>query len=142
MAEVAGTIIGVISLSIQLFDKFSKYTNSVKDARKKAEQITHELDTLVNLLESLETIVSRLDPTTPTALTKTSIHECARAIEVIRARLGDATLTTSSGGFWIRSRNVVKRLAYPFEESDIKYWKEVLTSIQQSLQIALLGLQT
>jgi uncharacterized phage infection (PIP) family protein YhgE len=58
MAEVAGTIIGVISLSIQLFDKLSKYTNSVKDARKKAEQITHELDTLVNLLKSLETIVT------------------------------------------------------------------------------------
>jgi len=142
MAEVAGTIVGVISLSIQLFEQFSKYTNSVKDARKRAEQITCELDTLVNHLENLETIISKLVTTTAITLTRTSIHECARAIETIRARLGDAIPETSSGRFWSRSRSATKRLAYPFKEGEIKYWKEVLTSIQQSLQIALLASMT
>ncbi|KAF7673827.1 hypothetical protein GT037_008442 [Alternaria burnsii] len=142
MAEVAGTIFGVISLSIQLFDKFNTYTNSVKDARRKAEQITGELDILVSLLENLETIVSRLDPTTSTALTRNSIQECARAVEVIRSRLGDAPAVKGSVRFWTRSRNVIKRLTYPFKESDIKYWKDVLASIQQSLQTALLASQT
>ncbi|CAI9637082.1 unnamed protein product [Alternaria burnsii] len=142
MAEVAGTIFGVISLSIQLFDKFNTYTNSVKDARRKAEQITGELDILVSLLENLETIVSRLDPTTSTALTRNSIQECARAVEVIRSRLGDVPAVKGSVRFWTRSRNVIKRLTYPFKESDIKYWKDVLASIQQSLQTALLASQT
>ncbi|KAI4620129.1 hypothetical protein J4E80_004655 [Alternaria sp. BMP 0032] len=49
MAEVAGTIVGVISLSLQLYDKLSEYRNGVKNAKKKGEQITRELDTLVNL---------------------------------------------------------------------------------------------
>jgi hypothetical protein len=138
MAEVAGTIFGVISLSIQLFEKLNTYTNSVKDARTKAEQITSELDTLVNLLENLETIISRLDPTTSTALTRNSIQECARAIEVIRSRLGDVPPVKGSVRFWTRSGNVIKRLTYPFKENDIKYWKDVLASIQQSLQTALL----
>ncbi|KAB2111266.1 hypothetical protein AG0111_0g1788 [Alternaria gaisen] len=138
MAEVAGTIFGVISLSIQLFEKVNTYTNSVKDARTKAEQITGELDTLVNLLENLETITSRLDPTTSTALTRNSIEECARAVEVIRSRLGDVPPVKGSVRFWTRSRNVIKQLTYPFKESDIKYWKDVLASIQQSLQTALL----
>ncbi|RYO41136.1 hypothetical protein AA0111_g1172 [Alternaria arborescens] len=138
MAEVAGTIFGVISLSIQLFEKLNTYTNSVKDARTKAEQITSELDTLVNLLENLETIISRLDPTTSTALTRNSIQECARAIEVIRSRFGDVPPVKGSVRFWTRSENVIKRLTYPFKENDIKYWKDVLASIQQSLQTALL----
>ncbi|CAN9085026.1 unnamed protein product [Alternaria alternata] len=142
MAEVAGTIFGVISLSIQLFDKLNTYTNSIKDARTKAEQITGELDTLVNLLENLETIISRLDPTTSTALTRNSIQECAKAIDVIRSRLGDVLPAKGSIRFWTRSRNVIKRLAFPFKESDIKYWKDVLASIQQSLQTALLASQT
>ncbi|CAN9090738.1 unnamed protein product [Alternaria alternata] len=124
MAEVAGTIFGVISLSIQLFDKLNTYTNSIKDARTKAEQITGELDTLVNLLENLETIISRLDPTTSTALTRNSIQECAKAIDVIRSRLGDVLPAKGSIRFWTRSRNVIKRLAFPFKESDIKYWKD------------------
>ena len=139
MAEVAGTIVGVISLSLQLYDKLSEYTNGVKDAKKKAEQITRELDTLVNLLENLETIITRLDTTTAIALTKTSIQECARAIATIRTRLEDAIPATSSGRLWTRSRNVIKRLAYPFQESDIKYWKEVLSSIRENLQIAMLA---
>jgi hypothetical protein len=142
MAEVAGTIFGVISLSIQLFDKFSQYTNSVRDAKKKAEHITRDLDILVNLLENLETIISRLDTTTAVALTRHSIHECARAIDTIRAKLGDALPAKGSGRLWSRSRNAIKRLAYPFKEGEIKYWKEVLNSIQQSLQIALLASQT
>jgi hypothetical protein len=118
MAEVAGTIFGVISLSIQLFEKLNTYTNSVKDARTKAEQITSELDTLVNLLENLETIISTLDPTTSTALTRNSIQECARAIEVIRSRLGDVPPVKGSVRFWTRSGNVIKRLTYPFKENE------------------------
>ena len=93
----------------------------------------------MNHLENLETIISKLVTTTAIALTKTSIHECARAIETIRARLGDAIPETSSGRFWSRSRSAIKRLAYPFKEGDINYWKEVLISIQQSLQIAMLA---
>jgi hypothetical protein len=77
MAEIAGTIFGVISLSIQLIEKFSKYTNSVKDAITKAEHIRGELDRLVDLLEHLESMISKLDPTTPAALTKVNIQECA-----------------------------------------------------------------
>jgi hypothetical protein len=142
MAEVAGTIFGVISRSIQLFDKFSNYTNSVKDARTKAEQITGELDRLVDLLEHLNFIVSKLGATTTVALTKVSIQECARAIEAIRARVGAAHQTTASRGFWACSRKTIKRLAFPFKEADIKYWKDVLSSIQQKLQTALLALQT
>ncbi|KAI4924389.1 uncharacterized protein J4E92_007470 [Alternaria infectoria] len=121
MAEVAGTIVGVISLSLQLYDKLSEYTNGVKDARKKAEQITRELDTLVDLLEHLETATSRMDPTTPIALVKAIIQQCALSIESIRTKVGDDTPSTSSSRFSTQSRKVIKRLAYPFKESDIKY---------------------
>jgi len=141
MAEVAGTIVGVISLSLQLYDKLSEYTNGVKDAKKKAEQITRELDTLVDLLEHLETATSRMDPTTPVALVKAIIQQCALSIESIRTKVGDDTPSTSSSRFSTQSRKVMKRLAYPFKESDIKYWRDALSSIRQNLQIALQALE-
>jgi hypothetical protein len=141
MAEIGGTIFGVISLSIQLIENFSKYTNSVKDATTKAEHIRGELDRLVDLLEHLESMIGKFDHTTPAALTKVNIQECARAIDVIRARVAGAHPTASSRGFWTGPRKIIKRLAFPFKEADIKYWKDVLSSIQQNLQTALLALQ-
>jgi hypothetical protein len=141
MAEVTGTIVGVISLSLQLYDKISEYTNSVKDAKTKAEQITRELDTLVDLLEYLETATSRMDPTTPIALVKAIIQQCALSIESIRTRVGNSAPATSSSRFSAQSRKVINRLAYPFKESDIKYWRDALSSIRQNLQIALQALE-
>ncbi|KAI4616208.1 uncharacterized protein J4E87_008943 [Alternaria ethzedia] len=125
----------------ELYDKLSEYTNGVKDAKKKAEQITRELDTLVDLLEHLETATSRMDPTTPIALVKTIIQQCALSIESIRSKVGDDTPSTNSSRFSTQSRKVIKRLAYPFKESDIKYWRDALSSIRQNLQIALQALE-
>ncbi|KAF2822963.1 hypothetical protein CC86DRAFT_423034 [Ophiobolus disseminans] len=131
MADVAGTVIGVISLSIQLFDKLSKYTNGVKDANTKAEQILIEMDDLADLLEQLETVTNKITMNNSTALAKRGICQCARAIDMVKAKLGDNNLPTSRP--WAKFRKTVRRLAYPFEEADIKYWKDVLAYRQGEL---------
>lgn len=142
MAEIAGTVVGVFSLSIQLFEKLSNYTNSVKDARYKAEQITHELDNLLSLLENLESVLGRIQDASSAVWMQVGIQECSHAIKTIRAKLGDDTQTASSSRLWNRLRKVVKRLAYPFKETDINYWQDVLKSVRHNLQIALLTLNT
>ncbi|RAR09795.1 oxidoreductase, short chain dehydrogenase/reductase family [Stemphylium lycopersici] len=139
---IAGTVVGVFSLSIQLFEKLSNYTNSVKDARYKAEQITHELDNLLSLLENLESVLGRIQDASSAVWMQVGIQECSHAIKTIRAKLGDDTQTASSSRLWNRLRKVVKRLAYPFKETDINYWQDVLKSVRHNLQIALLTLNT
>lgn len=138
MAEVAGTVIGVISLSFQLFDKLSKYTNGVKDANTKAEQILTEMDDLADLLEQLETVTNKATTNKSAALVKHGICECARAIGMVKSKFGDNNLPTSRP--WDKLRKTVRRLVYPFKEADIKYWKDVLGYVHQNLNTALLAL--
>jgi len=138
MAEVAGTVVGVISLSLQLYDKLSKYANGVKDADTKAAQILAEMDNLADLLEELEAITSRVTTNRPATLTKQGICECARAIAMVRSKVGDDGSPGSRP--WAKLRKTVRRLAYPFKEADIVYWKDVLSYVQQHLNTALLAL--
>jgi hypothetical protein len=138
MAEVAGTVVGVISLSIQLFDNLSRYTNGVKDAKTKAEQILSEVEDLANLLEELETITNTVIAGRPMSSVKRGICQCAHAMDMVKSKLGvDATAKTKS---WAKLRRTYGRLMYPFKEADIKHWKDVLSSIQQYLNTALLAL--
>ena len=46
----------------------------------------------------------------------------------------------ANGGIKSNLKRLTKRLAFPFKEVEIKYWKDVLNTIQQSLQTALLAL--
>ncbi|PSN60720.1 hypothetical protein BS50DRAFT_449097, partial [Corynespora cassiicola Philippines] len=129
MAEIAGSIVGIISLSIQLYDKLNKYANGVKDAKDKAEQITAELYRFSDLLEELEVIISNLNPTARVNSTRIGITACADAIDKVKEKLNGKT---PSGGSKtpIKLKSLLKRLSFPFRESDINYWKDTLNSIQ------------
>ena len=136
MAEIAGTIVGIISLSIQLYDKLNEYANGVKDAKEKAEQITAELDRFSDLLEELEAIISNLDPTARVNSTRIGITACADAIDKVKEKLHGKT-PSSGSKTPIKLKNLLKRLSFPFRESDINYWKDTLNSIQLHLLTAL-----
>lgn len=88
MVEVAGTVVGVISLSIQIFDKLSKYTSAVKDAKIRAEQILGELEYLADLLEELYAITNRACADNSGTSAKRAICQCAHAIEMVKMKLG------------------------------------------------------
>ncbi|KAH4911197.1 hypothetical protein HBI80_022340 [Parastagonospora nodorum] len=138
MAEVAGTIFGVISLSIQIFDKVSKYTSAVKDAKTKAEQILAEMEYLADLLEELESITKRACADKSATSAKRGVYQCAQAIEMVKLKLGGDKPVCAKP--WAKLKNTFRRLMFPFKEADIKYWKDVLSYIQQHLQTALFAL--
>lgn len=136
MAEVT---VGVISLAIQLCQGLVSFVDGVKNAQSKTEQTAWQLDRLVDILETLETTISKLDPTQVVDSTRTSITACVEAIRSIRKKLGVDSLVTGSK-LRIGLNKLKKQLAFPFKESDIKYWKDVLGSIEQSLQTVVLAL--
>ncbi|KAH5281913.1 hypothetical protein HBI71_003440 [Parastagonospora nodorum] len=138
MAEVAGTIFGFISLSIQIFDKVSKYTSAVKDAKTKAEQILAEMEYVADLLEELEPITNRACADKSATSAKRGVYQCAQAIEMVKLKLGGDKPVCAKP--WTKFKNTFRRLMFPFKEADIKYWKDVLSYIQQHLQTALFAL--
>jgi hypothetical protein len=137
--SITGSAVGVVSLAIQLCKGLEWYVSGVKDARDKAKQIAAEMEELANLLELLESIVTKVDPSHTVTATRTGIKSCADAITTIRKKLkpGDQA---SNGGIKSSLKRLGKRLAFPFKEADITYWKDVLNSVQQSLQTALIAL--
>ncbi|KAH8632632.1 hypothetical protein IG631_11266 [Alternaria alternata] len=137
--SITGSAVGVVSLAIQLCKGLEWYVSGVKDAKNKAEQIAAEVEELANLLELLESIVAKVDPSHTVTATRTGIKSCADAIATIRKKLkpGDQA---SDGGIKSSLKRLGKRLAFPFKEADITYWKDVLNSVQQSLQTALIAL--
>jgi len=138
MAEVAGAVVVVISLSIQIFDKLSKYTSADKDATTNAEQILAEMEYLADLLEELEAITNRDCGDEPAISAKRGICQCAYAIEQVKLKLGGDKPGCAKP--WAKLTNTFQRLMFPFKKADIKYWKDVLSYIQQHLNTALLAL--
>jgi len=80
-----------------------------------------------------------VDQSQSASASQTGIASCAVATATIRKKLKLDDQATTDG---IKSglKKLTKRLALPFKEAEIKYWKDVLSSIQQSLQTALLAL--
>jgi hypothetical protein len=137
--SITGSAVGVVSLAIQLCKGLEWYVSGVKDARDKTEQIAAEMEELANLLELLESIVAKVDPSQSVSTTLTGIASCAEAITTIRKKLKPDD-QASSGGIKSNLKRLGKRMAFPFKEAEIEYWKGVLNTIQQSLQTALLAL--
>ena len=137
--SITGSAVGVVSLAIQVCKGLEWYLSGVKEAKNKAEQIAAETEELANLLEQLEFVIGTVDPSQSVSATRTGIVSCANAIATIRKKLKPDDQAANSG---IKSslKRLTKRLAFPFKEADITYWKDVLNTIQQSLQTALLAL--
>jgi hypothetical protein len=137
--SITGSAVGVVSLAIQVCKGLEWYLSGVKEAKDKAEQIAAETEELANLLESLESIINKADQSHAVSVTRTGIVSCANAISTIRKKLKPDD-RSSDGGIKSSLKRLTKRLAFPFKEAEIKYWKDVLNTIQQNLQTALLAL--
>jgi hypothetical protein len=137
--SITGSAVGVVSLAIQLCKGLEWYVSGVKDAKDKAEKIAADTEELTNLLELLETIVAKVDPSQSVSTTLTGIASCAEATATIRKKL-ELDDDAVNGGIKSSLKRLGKRMAFPFKEAEIEYWKGVLNTIQQSLQTALLAL--
>jgi hypothetical protein len=139
--SIAGSAVGVISLSITICQGLISYIDTAKDAEARTSQISARLDSLADELERLQGVVNALRSSPCASSLGSVIMACATAIENIRKKLGK--LSTPHGGatpIRERFRDIKRRLLYPFKQEDIIYWKDVLRDVQQDLQTALLTL--
>jgi len=137
--SITGSAVGVVSLAIQVCKGLEWYLSGVKEAKNKAEQIAAETEELANLLESLESIIGKVNPSHSVSATRPGIVSCANAIATIRKKLKPDDQAANSG---IKSslKRLTKRLAGPLKEADLKYWKDVFITTQQWLHAALSAL--
>jgi len=134
--SAVGSVVGIVSLGLQLCKGLISYIDCVKTAKEKAEHITAEVDRLTDVLELLEAVVGKMDAGPIVNVTRTGIISCTVAIEKIKERLAKINYSKGSG---IRAglRDVKEKLRFPLKQADILYWKTVLLEVQQCLQTAI-----
>ncbi|RYN15815.1 hypothetical protein AA0115_g12770 [Alternaria tenuissima] len=107
--SITGSAVGVVSLAIQLCKGLEWYVSGVKDAKDKAGKIAADTEELTNLLELLEIIVAKVDPSQSVSTTLTGIASCADAIATIRKKLKPDDLASDG--------KIKRRPAYDTAES-------------------------
>ncbi|KAF1844398.1 uncharacterized protein K460DRAFT_369266 [Cucurbitaria berberidis CBS 394.84] len=140
MAEIAGTAVGIVSLSIQICERLVWYTNNVKDAREKAENLRTGLNQLSDVLEALEACIDRLRGPVLVTAARDSVIACANAMETIKNKLGSCS-TSNKSKLRIGMGRLATRLIFLFKESDVLYLRGMVSDILQTWQVALHALQ-
>lgn len=140
MAEIAGSAVGIISLSIQICERLLWYTDNVKNGRAKIENLRAGLDQLTNVLELLETSLGRHGVSPYTKVAQSSIVSCETALESIK-KLISTFSPSCDPGLRNSMERFAKRLVFPFKEAEVDHWKSTVNDMLQTLQVTLHALE-
>ncbi|KAJ4288419.1 hypothetical protein N0V90_011654 [Kalmusia sp. IMI 367209] len=132
MADLA---VGLVSLALQVSQGLAKYVQGVRDRKDTISHFVSEAERLADILERLDSVVKRAEQSPCQEAVTTGIIECAKALDLIKARLGirDASRT----GFRDQMRVLGEKLAFPFKQEKLAFLKDVLRDMERHLHTAL-----
>ena len=142
--SVAGSVVGVISLGIQVTTSLVTFYNSYKGRESDIIRITEKLDGLVVTLQSLETTLLgrkfHVDERSLIQSIETSIKSCDDTIQELRHECQKIS-EPSSGGTRAAIKLAGRRVTYPFRQSTLQRLDEDIDDLRANLSTALDVLQ-
>ncbi|KAF6787616.1 hypothetical protein CSOJ01_15186 [Colletotrichum sojae] len=142
--STAGSVVGVISLGLQVTQMLLRYYTDVKDQPSdthKTLQKVNKLKTLLNLMQA------ELKPTPSDQILTDKVidcmevcRECLRELEEAAEKFSE-TSTTSKRSFRAAARVLRRRLAYPFKRGTLIKLDEEIDDAIECLNLALSTLQ-
>jgi hypothetical protein len=143
MAEV-GTIVGIISLGIQVAEGLVKYYTAYKDRESDTAHTVKRLTHLLNVLEILRKRLSERkfepDEASLVEIIKRSVGDCEELIHELQHETDKFTKAPSPGIVAV-ARATGRRLAYPFRQSTLQKLDEDIDELCAHLSLALQVLQ-
>jgi hypothetical protein len=143
MAEV-GTIVGIISLGIQVADGLVKYYTGYNDRESDTAHTVKRLTHLLSVLEILRKHLAdrKFQPDEKSLLEtiERSVGDCEDLINELQQET-DKFTKTPSAGVVAAARVTGRRLAYPFRQSTLQKLDEDIDEICANLTLALQVLQ-
>lgn len=142
--SIVGTVVGVISLGIQVTQSLVDFYNSYRRRDSELGSITEKLEGLVGTFQSLEkALLSRTFQADERSLDKsieTSIESCNEQIQELQEESQKFCKPSSTG---IRAAVKVPgcRVTYPFRQSTLQKVDEDVGEIRANLSFALDVLQ-
>lgn len=143
MAEVAGTVVSVISLGLQVCQGLVSYYQDYQGQDEKVADILRDVSTLNNSFEALQHCLSKLNPGQLDTIVQAgdSVIECAAAVERLKQLLAECHRTAIPADFKERIQILARKAAFPFRQSTIKDLRDTVKGLQTNVIIALQTLQ-
>lgn len=146
MADALGTIVGVISLGIQVADGLVKYYAAYKDRESDTAHTVKRLTQLLSLFELLRTQLEsrtfRSDEQSLLDAIERAIRDCKDLIHELQRETEKFTNAPASAtGIVAAARTAGRRLAYPFRQSTLQKLDEDVDELCAHLTLALQVLQ-
>lgn len=143
MAEILGTTVGVLSLSIQVCQELVSYYQHYKDQDSKLGDIHRDVNILSNTLRCIQTSLlkphyQQLDTI---ILVDNSITACAAAIRRLEELLNKCHQATVPADFKERMKVLTRRAVFPFYQSTINDLRDAVKGLQNNLVVAVQTLQ-
>lgn len=141
MAEVLGTVVGVVSLGLQVCAGINNYLDGVQCRKKDLEHTTRCSKSMEALLKQIESLQSRISAT---SVNKTSMEKAMAAAKAELSVLDDfveeiCTRNTSScaESAMERIKAQQKKLLYPFRKDHLHRLNDRLETANGALHSAL-----
>ena len=142
--SVAGSVVGIISLGIQVTTSLVKFYNSHKGRDSDINRTSEKLDGLLVILHSIETTLSgrkfHVDERSLIRSIEKSIKSCDEMIQELRHEFQKISKPSSDG-----TRAAIKlagrRVTYPFRQSTLQKLDEDIDELRANLSTALGVLQ-
>ncbi|KAF6809669.1 hypothetical protein CPLU01_15461 [Colletotrichum plurivorum] len=142
--STAGSVVGVISLGLQVTQMLLKYYNDVKDQPSETHKTLQKISKLESLLDLIET---ELKPTPSDEILTNKVIDCMEVCRECLHELEEAakkfskTPPASKRSFRAAARVWRRRLAYPFERGTLIKFDEEIDDAIECLNLALSTLQ-
>lgn len=146
MAELLGTVVGVVSLGLQVSAGISTYLDGVQCRKEDIEYTTRCCQSMDALLQQINSLEGRLSAST--GANTSAVKEAMTSAEIELSNLGDFTTKIcasntvhSSGTVKERVREQKNKLLFPFRKDHLYRLNARLDTANAALQSALLQVQ-
>ncbi|CAG8960230.1 hypothetical protein HYFRA_00012749 [Hymenoscyphus fraxineus] len=139
MAElgIAGSVVGIVSLGIQVCDGLIRYYSSWKDAPNKVKSMCQSVKSLEESLNRLKlSIREDGEATQAEAGVQEGIISCKAGIDKLQQELNKVQEIQGSS-VWSKIHGQGRRLLYPFRDSTLSTLKEIIADIRENLSLAV-----
>lgn len=142
MAEVLGTVVGVVSLGLQVCAGINTYLDGVQCRKEDLEHTTRCCKSMETLLKQMESLQVRISAAmgVNTATIEESMAAAKTEISLLDAFVGEiciGTTSTSSGSAMERIKDQQRKLLYPFRKDHLYRLNDRLETANGVLHSAL-----
>lgn len=139
MAEIVGTVVGVLSFGIQVCQGLVSYYQSCKDQDEKVNDVLRDVDQLSITLANIQSCLSKLHDGQFQAISQVSdsVIACGAAIVRLNQLLAKCHQTAVPVDFRERMGVLTRRAVFPFQQNTIKDLRDTVKGLQTNLLVAL-----